>query len=137
MPVGGPGVDRLRGELGLRVVLAAFVVSLGGLFAYRVWGLAAEARREQAARAPKSITTAGTLPADEQQTVDLFDNAVPAIVYVRTVTDTKGPWFEEPRVGVVSGATGFVWESNYVVTSYHVVSDVLSDPSGSRRLIVQ
>ena len=39
--------------------------------------------------------------------------------------------------GVVGGASGFVWESNYIVTCYHVVKDVIADDSGNRRLIVQ
>ena len=130
-------MDRPRGEASLRAILAVLVVGLGSLLAYRAFGLATAAWREQSARAPKVAVPPGTLPVEEQQTVALFDNAVPSIVYVRTVADTSTSWLDEPRLGWVGGASGFVWESNYVVTSFHVVSDVITDRSGRQRLVVQ
>jgi S1-C subfamily serine protease len=126
-----------RNERVVRGALAILVVCLAGLFAYRIFDLLADSWRERAALAPKSMAPPAALQPDERQTVDLFDNAVPSIVYVRTIANTANSWLEEPRIGVVGGASGFVWESNYVVTSFHVVSDVLADRTGRRRLVVQ
>jgi S1-C subfamily serine protease len=67
----------------------------------------------------------------------LFENAVPSIVYVRTIANTSNDWNNEPRTGQVGGASGFVWESNFIVTCYHVVRDVVADETGNRRLLVQ
>ena len=127
----------LQSEKALRVCLGFLVVGLAALLTFRVYDLLSNSWRDHLARSPKTVARGGPLPADEQQTISLFDNAVPSIVYVRTIANTANSWFDEPKVGQVGGASGFVWESNYIVTCYHVVQDVLADDTGNRRLIVQ
>jgi S1-C subfamily serine protease len=127
----------LQNEKSLRICLAFLVVGLAGLLSVRVYDLLSHSWRDHLARSPKVVAPAGTLPADEQQTIQLFENAVPSIVYVRTIANTSNDWNNEPRTGQVGGASGFVWESNFIVTCYHVVRDVVADETGNRRLLVQ
>src|SRR5262245_6166009 len=121
----------LQGEKALRLCLGFLVVGLAALLSYRVFDLLSNSWRDHVARSPKAVARGGTLPADEQQTIQLFENAVPSIVYVRTIANTANSWLHEPEVGVVGGASGFVWESNYIVTCFHVVKDVYNDDTGN------
>jgi len=85
---------------------------------------------------PRVVTPRGELGADEQSNIEVFRNASPSVVFIRT-KDYR-PAF--PR-GVVeqelSSGTGFVWDENgHIVTNLHVVRDVLQR-GGNASLEVQ
>ena len=72
--------------------------------------------------APRPVTTRGTLLADEQAVVALFEQSAPSVAYITTETVQRGT-FGGAEVSQGAGS-GFVWDSaGHVVTNFHVVKD--------------
>jgi len=77
--------------------------------------------REETA-APRPVTARGTLLADEQAVVTLFEQSAPSVAYITTETVQRGT-FGGAEVAQGAGS-GFVWDSaGHVVTNFHVVKD--------------
>ncbi len=71
---------------------------------------------------PRAVTARGELSELERQTIEIFENAAPSVVYIYTRTAQLDP-FGKP-VGQVSSGTGsgFLWDAaGHVVTNNHVV----------------
>jgi S1-C subfamily serine protease len=73
---------------------------------------------------PRVIAPRGDLAADEQSTIDLFNQSKASVVYITTRERVMDPWtrniFSIPK----GTGSGFIWDdAGHVVTNYHVVAD--------------
>ncbi|MCA9035644.1 MAG: trypsin-like peptidase domain-containing protein [Planctomycetaceae bacterium] len=81
---------------------------------------------------PRVVVSRGELGADEKATIEVFQNATPSVVFVRS----KG--FRPVRFGVIAeqelaSGTGFVWdEEGHIITNLHVVRDAVLRKDGTR-----
>lgn len=73
---------------------------------------------------PRSVTARGDLAGDEQNTIDIFRQNSPSVVYVTSIALRRG-LFSLNGVEVPQGTgSGFVWDrEGRIVTNYHVISD--------------
>ena len=84
---------------------------------------AGQQRPDRQGGTPRPITPRGALGADEQRTIDLFEQARGSVVYISTSERIFDPWtrnvFSMPR----GTGSGFVWdERGHIVTNVHVVA---------------
>jgi len=74
---------------------------------------------------PRPVTARGDLAADEQATIELFDQASRSVVYVSPLITrrVRRSLFGAPSTVVEQGTgSGFIWNSEgHVVTNYHVI----------------
>jgi S1-C subfamily serine protease len=72
----------------------------------------------------RAVTPRGDLAADEQNTIDIFRNAAPSVVYIDSIALRRG-FFSLNAVEIPQGTgSGFVWDTyGRVVTNYHVISN--------------
>jgi S1-C subfamily serine protease len=73
---------------------------------------------------PRPVAARAGLAADEQATVDLFEEASPSVVYITALGLRRDAFgfnvFEIPQ----GTGSGFVWDSRgYVVTNFHVIQN--------------
>ena len=73
---------------------------------------------------PRAIAARGDLAADEQNTIELFRVASPAVVYITTIEVRRSLFslnvYEIPR----GTGSGFIWDKDgRIVTNYHVIED--------------
>lgn len=73
---------------------------------------------------PRAVTARGDLAEDEKNTIEIFKNISPSVVYITTIAVRRNMFslnaFEIPQ----GTGSGFVWDtSGRVVTNYHVISD--------------
>lgn len=75
---------------------------------------------------PRQITARGDLAADERNTIEIFRENSPSVVYVTTIAVRRG-LFSFNAVEIPQGTgSGFVWdERGRVVTNYHVISEAM------------
>jgi len=93
-------------------VLAALVASV---FVQQVL----EQRRRMESR-PRSVAPRGDLANFEKATIDIFNSASPAVVYIFTENAVRG-FFGTREVRQGAGS-GFLWDRDgHVVTNYHVI----------------
>jgi S1-C subfamily serine protease len=73
---------------------------------------------------PRAVTARGDLAADEQNTIDIFRNNSPSVVYVTSIALRRG-FFSMNAVEIPQGTgSGFIWDNQgRIVTNYHVISD--------------
>lgn len=101
--------------------------------AWLALGLAASGpaacRRETEDAPPQTvlppITARGDLSASEKTTIDIFEQAAPAVVYITTLTRRRESPLSFNVLELPKGTgSGFVWDdAGHVVTNYHVVAD--------------
>jgi 2-alkenal reductase len=102
----------------IAAVVAAVALSLfGGP------GIAlAQTLDSQARVDPRSITTRGALPSEEQRVVSLFENAAPSVAYITTEVVQTNIWLEQ--VQSTGAGSGFIWDTQgHVVTNNHVIQN--------------
>lgn len=104
------------------VVVLALV--LAGLLAWRWWPSPERALRDPNA-APQPVVQRGTLPADEQAVVDLFEAASRSVVNITTSSLRRDSLTLNLHEIPKGTGSGFVWdqEKGYIVTNYHVVEE--------------
>jgi len=73
---------------------------------------------------PRAVTARGDLAQDEQNTIELFREVSPSVVYITTIALRRN-LFSLNAVEIPQGTgSGFIWDdAGRVVTNYHVVSD--------------
>lgn len=73
---------------------------------------------------PRAVTARGDLAADEQNTIELFKNVSPSVVYITSISLRRN-LFTLNAVEIPQGTgSGFVWDdTGRIVTNYHVISD--------------
>ncbi|MBT8359878.1 MAG: trypsin-like peptidase domain-containing protein, partial [Deltaproteobacteria bacterium] len=92
---------------------------------------------------PRAITARGDLADDERNTIDIFRNTSPSVVYITSIALRRGV-FSLNAVEIPQGTgSGFVWDSEgRIVTNYHVISDAnriqvtMSDHSSHKAVLV-
>lgn len=72
---------------------------------------------------PRAVTARGDLAQDEQNTIELFREVSPSVVYITTIALRRN-LFSLNAVEIPQGTgSGFIWDdSGRVVTNFHVVS---------------
>ena len=73
---------------------------------------------------PRAVTARGELAADELNTIDIFRQNSPSVVYVTSIA-LRRSIFSFNAVEIPQGTgSGFVWDKKgRIVTNYHVISD--------------
>ena len=73
---------------------------------------------------PQLITPRGDLAEDEKATIDLFQRASPAVVYITSLAQ-RSDFFGANIFEVPQGTgSGFVWDdAGHIVTNFHVIQD--------------
>lgn len=73
---------------------------------------------------PRAVTARGDLAGDERNTIDIFRENSPSVVYVTSIALRRG-FFSLNAVEIPQGTgSGFVWDKQgRIVTNYHVISD--------------
>ncbi len=73
---------------------------------------------------PRAVTARGDLAEDEQNTIELFKQVSPSVVYITTIALRRN-LFSLNAVEIPQGTgSGFIWDKQgRVVTNYHVISD--------------
>ncbi len=73
---------------------------------------------------PRAVTARGDLALDEQNTIDVFRNASPSVVYITSI-GLRRSFFSLNAYEIPQGTgSGFVWDSEgRIVTNYHVIED--------------
>ncbi len=72
---------------------------------------------------PRSITARGELALDEKNTIEIFEQASPAVVYISTSKRVINPWTRNVFNVPQGTGSGFVWdELGHVITNNHVIS---------------
>ncbi len=73
--------------------------------------------------APRTITARGELAADEKNTIEIFEQASPAVVYISTSKRVINPWTKNVFNVPQGTGSGFVWdELGHVITNHHVIA---------------
>ena len=72
---------------------------------------------------PRPVTARGSLAEDERSTIELFQQASPAVVYITSVA-VRRDFFSLNVFEIPQGAgSGFVWDrAGHVITNFHVLS---------------
>ncbi len=73
---------------------------------------------------PRAVTARGDLAADEQNTIELFRNSSPSVVYITSIELRKSLFnlniYEIPQ----GTGSGFIWDKEgRIVTNFHVIGD--------------
>jgi S1-C subfamily serine protease len=71
---------------------------------------------------PRAVTPRGSLAADEQTTIEIFEGANPSVVYITTTSRVLDLWTRNVTEVPRGTGSGFVWDQyGHIVTNYHVV----------------
>ena len=92
---------------------------------------------------PRTVEARGDLAADEKNTIDIFRNAAPSVVYITSIALRRNLFslnvYEIPQ----GTGSGFIWDKQgRIVTNYHVISDAsrlevtLADHSSWKAVLV-
>ncbi len=73
---------------------------------------------------PRPVMARGDLAEDEKNTIEVFKNASPSVVYITTISVRRNLFslnvYEIPK----GTGSGFIWDKNgRIVTNYHVIAD--------------
>lgn len=72
---------------------------------------------------PRTVTARGDLASDEKNTIEIFEQASPAVVYISTSKRVMNPWTRNVFNVPQGTGSGFVWDRlGHVVTNNHVIA---------------
>jgi S1-C subfamily serine protease len=119
-PVPQPAVPASRWPL---VLLIALLTALS----VRLWWSGGNSPLHDANAVSRPVTARGDLAADEQSTIELFQQESPSVVYITTSTVGRDR-FSLNAVEIPQGAgSGFIWdEQGHIVTNFHVIQNASS-----------
>jgi len=73
---------------------------------------------------PRAVTARGDLAQDEQNTIDIFRNASPAVVNITTIALRRNLFSLNVQEIPQGTGSGFIWdEEGRIVTNFHVIGD--------------
>ncbi len=73
--------------------------------------------------APRTVTARGELAADEKNTIDIFEQSSPSVVYISTSKRVMNPWTRNVFNVPQGTGSGFIWDDlGHVVTNNHVIA---------------
>jgi S1-C subfamily serine protease len=73
---------------------------------------------------PRRVTPRGDLAADEQTTVEIFQQASPSVVYITTLQRLRNPWTRDIFSLPQGTGSGFIWDDlGHLVTNHHVIAE--------------
>jgi S1-C subfamily serine protease len=83
-----------------------------------------EPRRQDPSATPHAVAARGDLAEDEKNTIAIFKNVSPSVVYITSIA-LRQDLFSLNAVEIPQGTgSGFIWDDQgRVVTNYHVISD--------------
>lgn len=92
---------------------------------------------------PRAVTARGDLAEDEKNTIEIFRQSSPSVVYITSIALRRN-FFSLNAVEIPQGTgSGFIWDSDgRIVTNYHVISDAshirvtLSDQSEHKGVLI-
>jgi len=92
---------------------------------------------------PRPVVPRSTLGADEQNTIDVFKEVSPSVVYITSI-EVRRSFFSLNLYEIPQGTgSGFIWDKQgRIVTNYHVISDAnrievtLADHSNWKAVLV-
>ena len=71
---------------------------------------------------PRQVTARGDLASDEKNTIDVFEQSSPSVVFITTVERRLNLWTRKVTETTRGSGSGFMWDNQgHVVTNYHVV----------------
>ena len=71
---------------------------------------------------PRAVMARGELAADEQATIELFEQASPSVVYISTTKRVIDYWSRDVMSVPQGTGSGFIWDDQgHVVTNFHVI----------------
>ena len=111
----------MRDRFAWRLVLLGLAVFLA-VALWRSWSGGGWPRFGGEEATPRAVIARGELAADEQSTIELFENARASVVFISTRQQVQDFWtrnvFSVPR----GTGSGFIWDSaGHVVTNFHVI----------------
>lgn len=100
------------------ILLLIIAVSLWYVFGEKSW------RSVYQHAEPRAITARGDLAEDEKNTIEIFRESGPSVVYITSIA-VRRHLFSLNAVEVPQGTgSGFIWDTDgRIVTNYHVISD--------------
>jgi S1-C subfamily serine protease len=86
-----------------------------------------ERRKHDSGAESRAIVARGDLASDEKNTIEIFKNTSPSVVYITSIA-LRRSLFSLNAVEIPQGTgSGFVWDKDgRIVTNYHVISDANS-----------
>jgi len=119
------------------ILLLGIAVGLWFLFGDKAW------RSPNEPADPRPVTARGDLAEDEKNTIDIFRENAPSVVYITSIA-LRRSLFSVNAVEIPQGTgSGFVWDKKgRIVTNYHVISDAsrirvtMSDQSTYKAVLV-
>ncbi len=120
-----------------RIILSLLLILIGFLIG-TAWSSASdttatedihESHQEALAKVPSDVSTGivSDLLPTEMQTINLFDKAVPSVVFITTSTFRRDYWSRNEQEVPAGSGSGFVWDDKgHIITNYHVVKGASS-----------
>jgi hypothetical protein len=108
-------VENPKGQVRLTRTIAALAIGLlvgAYIWPELVWRFAAPNAK------PRLVEPRGDLAADESSTIELFQKAIPSVVYITTLARQINPWTRNARDVPAGTGSGFVWDvKGHIVTN--------------------
>lgn len=110
----------LSNDRAQRLLILTWLVLLA-LVAWQFWSPYARRPYPPSAE-PRAVVARGDLAADEQATIELFEQASPSVVYISTKRRVVDYWSRDVMSVPQGTGSGFIWDADgHVVTNFHVI----------------
>ncbi|PWQ93590.1 S1C family serine protease [Leucothrix arctica] len=73
---------------------------------------------------PRAVTDRGQLLSDEENTIKIFEDTSPSVVFINTQDTQLNAWTRTVSETPLGSGSGFIWDKRgHVVTNYHVIQN--------------